>query len=840
MWLAAILLAVVGAAWVAVAILLPSARVRAMAQTQLSAALAHEVRFRDVAVGPWPPVRITLAGLELAEPGGFSKGAAFRVASLHLDLDVLALLTGRVRVRRLVLGQPSLHLVLRPDGTTNLDGLARTPTPGKKPARPMDIDLAEVRIERGRVLVDAIGSQRRVTFQIGSRVALATAGGGSRVTTSGRSEISGLAFGPLSAARITDLDQSLARLPWRIEHRGAFDGKTKRLALERLALDLGGSELAFAGVVGDPGPAARVDLRARGARVDLGDVLKFLAAADARAFAGIQGSGRLEFDLAVRGRMGPGATPQVVGVLAIADGAFRYPGAAAGVSALAFRARLAPDTLSIGNLTALVGAGGGATSPVRATLGVTRFADPLVRFTVQGDVDLGAVSPLLAARDTRLGGRAAVAIRGQGRAKDPGSLALEGRARLQDVSVESPQLPQRVEKVRGEILFSPARASVQGLSMVAGKSSLTLDAAITRPLALAAAPGKAAPAGVNFTLRSPYLDLAELLPVTPGQPVLPNATGTGTVAIARLKNQKLDVADVAARVAMSPTTLEVPSYTLHGYGGQVAGNATFDLADPARPGFKVKAQVDSVEADALLSAWTPARGWIHGALNSTLDLSGDGATPQDLQRTLTAIGKALVSNGTLGPGPALDAVARATGIPSFKEVRFRDLKLPFRVERGRMITDPVELDGRYGRWQLIGGLGFDGSLDYAVSVTLPPEVGAALNARSALAAGALSDDKGNVLLDLRVTGTARSPRVAWDTRAMRDRVAGRLSQALSEQRAKLEEDARASLATQQRAAADSARKALERAKQAVRDSLARKAGDVLKGFFGGTRDTNAP
>ncbi len=510
------------------------------------------------------------------------------------------------------------------------------------------------------------------------------------------------------------------------------------------------------------------------------------------------------------------------------------------MSALAFRARFAPDTLTIANLTALVGAAGGGTlAPVRATLWVTRFADPWVRFTVQGDVDLGAVSPLLAAKDTRLGGRAVVALSGQGRAQDPGSLALEGRARLVEVSVESPQLPQRVEHVKGDIQFSPQRASVRGLSLAAGKSSLTMDAAITRPLALAAPPGKVAPAGVNFTLQSPYLDLAELLPVTPGQPVLPNATRTGTVAIARLKNQKLDVANVSARVAMSPTTLEVPSYSLHGYGGQVAGNATFDLANPARPGFKVKAQVDSVDADNLLSTWTPAHGLIHGALNTTLDLAGDGATPQDLQRTLTALGKALVSNGTLGPGPALDAVARATGIPSFKEVRFHDLKLPFRVERGRMITDPVELDGRYGRWQLIGGLGFDGALDYAVSVTLPPEVGAALNAKSALAAGALADEKGNLLLDLRVTGTAKSPRVAWDTRAMRDRVAGRLSQAVTEQRAKLEEEARTSLAAGQKTAGDSAKAALERAKQAMRDSLARKAGGLLKGFFGGAeKDTN--
>src|SRR5262245_55983395 len=175
LWLAAIVLGLVGAAWAAVIVRPPPARVRAMVQSQLAGALTREVRFRDVGVGLWPPVRITLAGLELAEPGGFANGAAFQVASLHLDLAVVALLTGKVRVRRLVLDRPSLHLVLNPDGTTNFDNLAKPPPPGRKPPKPMDVDLAEVRIERGRALIDALGSQRRVTFQIDSRVALATA-----------------------------------------------------------------------------------------------------------------------------------------------------------------------------------------------------------------------------------------------------------------------------------------------------------------------------------------------------------------------------------------------------------------------------------------------------------------------------------------------------------------------------------------------------------------------------------------------------------------------------------------------------------------------------------------
>ena len=842
-WLLAGLVGLVAVAYATVSMLFPPPRVRAMVQTQLSSALARDVRFSDASIGIFPPIRLTVKRPELAEPRGFTEGAAFQAEALHLDLDVVALIGRRVVVQRLQVVKPTLHLVMREDGTTNLDGIGRTPAePGTRGDQgPMDLELRELRIEQGRVLVEELKARKRTTFQVDSKIALASRERGQRLSTSGSTEITGLAFGTLAAARLADLNQSLADLTWKVEHRGAYDGARKRLALERLTLGFGATEVALSGVVDEPGPKARLDLRAKASRLDLGEVLEFLAAADAKAVSGIRGSGRLDFDLGIRGAIRPGKLPALTGALAIVNGAFRYPGASAGVEALTLAARLAPDSLSIPRLGArVVGADGRPLAPLTGSLAMTRFDDPRVAFTVNGPVNLAAVAPLVAPKDTRLAGTATVALRGQGRAKDPGSIALEGNARLQGVSVETPQLPKKVEQVQAQIEFSQSRAAVRGFGMKAGQSSLVLNATMTRPLALMAEVGKVEPAGVDFTLVSPHLDLAELLPVTPGAPMLPNARGHGSVAIARLKNQKLDVSKVNARVDLTPGAVDVTSYSLDGYRGTVTGSAHFDVSNPAKPVYAVKAKVDSVQADDLLSAWTPARGWLHGALNSDLKLSGAGSTPDDIKRSLTAVGLALVSNGTLGPGPALNAVAGTLGIPAFKEIRFRDMKMPFRVEQGRVITDPWTIEGgKSGKWQLIGGIDFDGKLDYAVSVTLPKEVASAVQARSALAAGALANADGDLLIDLRVTGPAKAPRVTIDSGAMRDRLMGKVSQTLLEQRNKLEQEARDALLSRQQAATDSAKQALDRQRRALEDSLKRKAGDLLKGFFGDAPEDTA-
>ena len=392
--------------------------------------------------------------------------------------------------------------------------------------------------------------------------------------------------------------------------------------------------------------------------------------------------------------------------------------------------------------------------------------------------------------------------------------------------------------MNGALSFSQSRAEVKGLTGKAGQSSFTLDGTVDRPLALTAVQKEdgtfgTPPADVNFDFRSPYLDLAEIMPQSGGAPVLPNAKGSGKVSITRLKNGALDVKNVLASVALEPAVLWSPQFSLDGYGGKVGGNAKFDLTHPKAPAFAVKARVDTISADALLSAWTPAKGLLAGALSTDLELSGAGSTPDQLKKTLTAIGLAAIANGQLGPGPIFDAIGSVTKIAQLKQVKFKDAKLPFRVERGRVVTDPVKLSGPYGDWQLTGAVGFDGALDYAVSITMPQEVAAALNARSAIAAGALSDAQGRLLLDLRVTGNAKSPRVAWDPRAMQARLLGKASEAIAEQRAKLESQARDALVARQNEAADSARASFEKMKAHAADSLKSRAGDALKGFFGG-------
>jgi hypothetical protein len=662
----------IAVAWGALVILLPPARVNEIVRDQLSRTLSRDVRFDGASVGLWPPVRLTVHEPALAEPGGFARGAAFRARQLHLDLDVLALLGHRVVVRRLVLDDPVLHLALHADGTTNLDGLAKPQPPGAQAQAPMDLEVRDLALHDARLILDDGRTHRRTTLLVDTRLSLASLAGGRRLDTAGTTRLTGLAFGPDTEGRLSALDHSFAKLALEVRHQGSFDAAAKRLTLESLELGLGRAKLGFRGTVTDPGPHTRLDLHARGDGIDFGEILGFLAAADAPAVQGVRGSGRLRFDLGIAGLLGSATPPALTGALQVSDASFK-----------------------------------------------------------------------------------------------------------------TPQMPKSIEALNARVDLTPTSAALRGLTGRAGRSSWTLDATVARPLAVLAKAGATPPSDVSFSFAAPLLDVADVQPAGNG-PMLPfNARGGGDVRIGRFINQKLDVTNVRARIALTPNHLDVPSFGLDAYGGRIAGAASLGLENAAKPTFALKGRADSLSTDAFLSTFTPAHGVLTGIASTNFDLSGEGALPDQIKRSITALGLAAVLDGKLS-SPVFDAIAQIAHVPALRHLEFHEARLPFHVVRGQVVTDSVRFAGpSCGEWKVSGGIGFDGALDYAVSATLPADVVNRLGARAALAAGALADDQGRVLLDLTVGGTARAPRVGLNTQAMRDRLAGKASRALTEEGQKL-------------------------------------------------------
>jgi hypothetical protein len=300
------------------------------------------------------------------------------------------------------------------------------------------------------------------------------------------------------------------------------------------------------------------------------------------------------------------------------------------------------------------------------------------------------------------------------------------------------------------------------------------------------------------------------------------------VTIGKFKSGRVEMDRLRANVVLEPWVLTSPGFDARIYEGRLAGSARFDLTDPEHPQVRLDSKLDSARVERLLGTWVPPGQWLQGSLSTALDVTGDLS---DVQRSLTASGLAAVWNGTLANLPVLDELASFTRIPSLAQVTFKDLRSSFRVERGRVTTGPAHISSTAGDWTVAGSVGLDGSLDYVTSITLPPSVLKELGGTAALAAGALADPQGRILLDLRIGGTTRNPKIALDSKATADRVRGQLSSALAEQQKKLESQARDTLAALARTGGDSARAMARLRQKSLEDSLLKEAGKLLDGFF---------
>jgi len=240
-----------------------------------------------------------------------------------------------------------------------------------------------------------------------------------------------------------------------------------------------------------------------------------------------------------------------------------------------------------------------------------------------------------------------------------------------------------------------------------------------------------------------------------------------------------------------------------------------------------------VQADALLSAWTPARGLLRGVMNTSLDLAGDGTRPEDCGARSPRSGWRRCSTDSSAPAPRWPRWPRWRACRRWRRRASRTCGCRSRSSAGASPRARWNIPTAAGDWKVSGSVGFDGSLDYAVSITVPREQAARLGADAALAAGALSDAQGRVLLDLRVGGTAKARR--WrGTRV--PRATGWPGRC----RARSPSSARASRTTcaRARAGACSRWRRTARAEAAgappavTADSLRSRAKDLLRGFFG--------
>lgn len=791
-------------------------RIVAAVQERLDQELAAKVTFADADVGmlrSFPHLSVGLADLQVAGEGAFEGVDLARVKRLEVVLDLGSFLSGgALEIRRLSLEQPKLNVVIREDGSSNLDLLAKAegtpaepstaaPTPAGTDAPAGDEASAFALRLRGLAIqdLDLIWDDR----QGDTRVDLVD------LDLEGDGDVSADDLYLSVDATLGSLTVRDGGVTWLRDTRWVVDvgvgvtPSTGRIRLAESSVRINDLPLGFSGTVTPQGDDLDLDLSARALESSFKSVLSLIPAIYAADFAGLTASGTVAFQAKVKGLL-PAEGDDLPGLdlaLQVKDGHFKYPALPASVDDvqvdLAVRHPGGPmDAMEI-DLTRghLVMAG----NPIDATL-VLRHpdTDPDVKARVKGTVDLATLQQVVPMEGMSTRGRALLDLEVAGRvsqfeAANVDAVRAAGTFTLEDVVWEDADLPLPVQVDRLACTLDPRAVDLADLRVRFGKSDLSGLGRFDNLLPWALTD---APLVGRMEVKSGLLDLtpftgsgeAEKPAARAGAP----STGSAVIPVpdnldlalqghfTRVLYDDMDLSDVTGAVLVKGGAVRIDKLSAGLLGGRVTLDggykaptdqwADVDVAIDMKD-FEVGRTValfDTLEKIAPVASATTGRFSVAFDLETRLgkDLSPDLAS--------------LLSSGSLSTFEVkvqpkfMAEVARKLGNDRFKAFDLKNRKVAFRIRDGRVRIDPVALSVAGVEAKFGGTTGLlDETMDLALTLQVP--VGEIKAAELLAKAGAAKG--GTVDLQVKVGGTFSDPKVTTNLGDL----AGAVLEAVAEQ-----------------------------------------------------------
>ena len=156
-------------------------------------------------------------------------------------------------------------------------------------------------------------------------------------------------------------------------------------------------------------------------------------------------------------------------------------------------------------------------------------------------------------------------------------------------------------------------------------------------------------------------------------------------------------------------------------------------------------------------------------------VSGQGLDPLQY---LTASGDAISNDGAIDLSPFLSSISSLgiVDLSGMQKLDFSQWTGNYSIKDGRPATDDWKIMSSGGDFAISGSFGFDGSLDYRAHIVIPPQAQQKMKdlAKFGDMVDLFRDGKGNLVLDLDVGGTAKSPKVALDQTSAKDKAGRKL------------------------------------------------------------------
>ncbi|MGB7061613.1 MAG: AsmA family protein [Candidatus Zixiibacteriota bacterium] len=754
----------------AVKIIFTKEKLMSMLVPKIEQALKRQVKIDDVTVSIWGGLGADVKGMRVLNPPGFVHEELFKFDQLSIRVNFWPLLRKRIEIKKLILENPEINLEKEKKGVSNFGDLIES----KGGAIVIPFSFDQLQIGNAKIVY--------LDSQTGKEIVLHQFAHDARLELDDKMEnarITGVIKVETVEMNFPDRKQTLPPLSLSVEHDINLNMPGDFVEVNALKIGIAKIILEMKGRLDKVSTAPVLNLTVQSDGISLEDVLASLPKAESSPLTQLKTSGNIALWASLKGDFGEKAPVQIEGKVTLQNGRVDFAKAPKPLDIPYGEINFNNRSLSFFSSDARLGE-----APLELKLVVENFADPSLTSQLKTDLNLAILGELVTLPEkTDLAGRAEINVKAYGKIKQSEKMSFSGRVDLKKVEVATPALGVPVRNLDGTISFKESDVDIPGLSLSMGKSSLSLKGKAYGAIPYLLSPERGKPL-LSFNLDSPFLDLDEILPVSKedekkgeaaakGSIPLPDINASGQVSIQKLIFRKVELTNVSSKVNLVDGVLTFDNAAAKVYSGSVNGKVTSDLRNMDQTEFDMDLNASQIEANDFLSRFTGFDDHLFGKLNLEATFSGKGNRLEDIRRTLSANGRANFAEGKLIGWALLDSLASFLQIKGLKEQQIRTLKNSFRIADARVWFDDLSVSTKDGDFSLVGSLGLDGSLDYALTAVLSSELSLRFDALGDIS-DYLKNEQGRAVLDLKIGGTAKKPKFSLDTSRAQERLKAQL------------------------------------------------------------------
>ena len=310
---------------------------------------------------------------------------------------------------------------------------------------------------------------------------------------------------------------------------------------------------------------------------------------------------------------------------------------------------------------------------------------------------------------------------------------FEGDLRLSQLKLDAEDLMMPVEVEQMDIVFSPAYGELNVQNLQLGESDFQINGQVENVINYVFAD---AVLKGSLDIQSQYINLDELLgedesddeSTSTATKVPANILFVSSLSAQEVFYDGLEMNKLSGVINVEDEVLVLQNLSANMLGGSANIGGSYATKNTDKPRIELQYAIDKFDIQQTFEhfntvrAIAPMAKYLKGSFSSAMSLSS--VLNNDLSLDLSALsveGDVRIPYATFTDFPILQKVSETLKLPALEKPILQDAWTVFQFENGRVDLEPFEVKMKDVDMQIAGSNGFDQSIDYQISLSVPSD-----------------------------------------------------------------------------------------------------------------------